>query len=80
MPVCGTRDTQAMKPKAILVSVELIRSLVTKQEPGREVRGSLQGPVRTQSLMFLAVIDELWLKGVAILERPVPVSSESTRH
>lgn len=37
---------QVMKPKVIPVSVELIRRLVTKQEPGREVR---EGVCRNQS-------------------------------
>lgn len=37
---CGghERQTQVMRPKVVLVSVELIRSLVTKQDPGRGVR------------------------------------------
>lgn len=57
------------------------------EEPGNKAgawqrgeRGSLQEPVGAPSSMFRAVIDELWFKGVAILERPVPVSSESRRH
>lgn len=39
--VCGTRD-----PRVVLASGEQVRSLVTKQEPGREAR---EGVCRSRS-------------------------------